>query len=115
MLIKEGLPERIVMKIMGHKTEKMMRIYVNLVQKDVEDAILNHYGISLIRSNGTESLKCPRCGVENRKDANYCWRCAYPLHQQAALELELREKVGEDRLRRIIEILKKHPEILKEL
>lgn len=37
------------------------------------------------------------------------------MHQQAAIDLELREKEIEEKLRRLIEILKKHPEILKEL
>lgn len=32
--IKELVPVRIVMKLLGHKTEKMMRVYVNLVDKD---------------------------------------------------------------------------------
>jgi len=115
LYVKEGLQERIIMKLLGHKTEKMMRIYVNLVHKDVEEAVLKHYGLNAEEATTINAIKCPRCGADNREDANYCWRCAYPLHQQAALELELREKDIEEKLKKLLEIIKKHPEILKEL
>ncbi len=102
--IKERIPERIVMKLLGHKTEKMMKTYVNLINKDVEEIILQYHGISpeLNNSNEKKVIKCPRCGASNPKEANYCWRCTYPLHQQAALELELREKDIEEKLRRLL-------------
>ena len=115
-LIKEKIPERIVMKLLGHRTEKMMRIYVNLVHRDIEEAILKHYGIQpQTQNNDKETIKCPRCGATNPKEANYCWRCAYPLHQQAALELELKEKDIEEKLRRLLQLLKSHPEILSQI
>ena len=115
--IKERVPERIVMKLLGHKTEKMMRVYVNLVDKDVEEVILQHHGISLElnNSNGGKIVKCPRCGAGNKQEANYCWRCGYPLHQQVALELELREKEVEEKLKKLLELVKRYPQILKEL
>ncbi len=108
LLIKQGIPERITMKILGHRTEKMLRI---------EEAILQYHGIrpEPNNSNEKEVVKCPRCGATNPREANYCWRCAYPLHQQAALELEMHEKEIEEKLGKLIQILKKHPEILKEL
>ncbi len=114
-MIKERIPERIVMKLLGHKTEKMMRIYVNLAQQDIEETILKHYGIEPEPTSSTETIKCPRCGAANPKEANYCWRCAYPLHQQAALELELKEKDVEEKLRKLLELIKKHPEILNQV
>ncbi len=116
LLIKQGMPERITMKLLGHKTEKMMKIYVNLVQKDIEEAVLKHYGIQpQAQNNGKEATKCPRCGATNPKEANYCWRCAYPLHQQAALELETKEKDIEEKLRKLLKIIEKYPEILRNL
>lgn len=116
LYVKEGLQERIIMKLLGHKSEKMMRIYVNLVYRDVEEAVLKHYGIQpQIQFNNKETIKCPRCGATNPKEANYCWRCAYPLHQQAALELELKEKDLEEKLRRLLQLLKSHPEILSQI
>jgi len=117
LLIKQGIPERITMKILGHRTAKMLRIYVNLVDKDVEEAILQYHGIrpEPNNSNEKEVVKCPRCGATNPREANYCWRCAYPLHQQAALELEIKEKDLEEKLRKLIEIIKRYPEIIKGL
>ncbi len=114
-LIKEKIPERIVMKLLGHKTEKMMRIYVNLAQQDVEETILKHYGIKPEPTSSTETIKCPRCGATNPKEANYCWRCGYPLRQQASLELEIKEKGIEEKLRRLLQMLKSHPEILGQI
>jgi integrase/recombinase XerD len=80
------------MKLLEHKTEKMMRIYVNLTQQDIEETILKHYGIKPEPTSSTETIKCPRCSASDSREANYCWRCGYPLHQQAALKLELKEK-----------------------
>jgi len=115
LLIKQGMPERIVMKLLGHKTEKMMKIYVNLAGKDVEEAVLKHYGIQPPRNGNSGTTKCPRCGAENPEEANYCWRCGYPLNQQAALKLELKEKDIEDKLRKLIDIIRKHPDLLERL
>jgi len=94
-----------------------MRVYVNLVDKDVEEVILQHHGISLEpnNSNGGEITKCPRCGAGNKQEANYCWRCGYSLHQQAALELEVKEKEIEEKLWKLLEIVKKYPEILEKI
>ncbi len=116
LYVKEGLHERIIMKLLGHKTEKMIRRYVNLVHRDIEEAVLKHYGIQPPnKGNGKETIKCPRCGATNPGEANYCWRCGYPLHQQAALELELKEKNIEEKLKKLLEIIKRYPEILKKL
>ncbi len=67
--IKERMLERIVMKLLGHKTEKIMRVYVNLVNRNVEEVIPHHYDISLEQDNGNgvEALKCPRCGAGDRQ------------------------------------------------
>lgn len=115
MWIKEKIPERVVMKLLGHRSEKMMRIYINLAHQDVEEAILQHYGIKTEAPAPTRIRKCLKCGAENREDANYCWRCGYPLNQQAAQKLETREKELEEKLLKLIKILKDHPEILEKL
>ena len=115
LLIKEGVSERIVMKILGHRDPEMVQVYVNLVHQDVEEVILRKYGINPIRENTDTTITCPRCGATNPKEANYCWRCGYPLHQQAALELEIKEKEVEEKLRKLLEIIKIYPEIIKDI
>lgn len=114
LYVKQGLHERIVMKLLGHKTEKMIRRYVNLVHRDVEEALLKHYGIQPTQQNN-ETIKCPRCGATNPAEANYCWRCGYPLNQQATLKQEQKEKTRRKTQKKLLEILKNHPEALKQL
>ena len=114
-LIKEKVPERIVMKLLGHKTEQMMQRYVNLLQKDVEQYILKHYGINPETNNGKETIKCPRCGATNPGDANYCWRCGYPLHSRSTLELEKKQRSLKEKLDKLIRLLKEHPELLEKI
>jgi len=114
-LIKEKIPERIVMKLLGHKTEKMMRIYVNLAQQDVEETILKHYGIRNEPNSSTETIKCPRCGAENLEDSNYCWRCGYPLHQKSVLNIEKQKQDILEKIKEIIKLIQESPELLKKL
>jgi len=42
LYVKEGLQERII-KLFEHKSEKTIRIYVNPVYLDAEEAILKRY------------------------------------------------------------------------
>lgn len=117
LYVKEGLHERIIMKLLGHKTEKMIRRYVNLVHRDVEEAVLKHYGIQpqQINNDGKETIKCPRCGATNPGDANYCWRCGYPLHSRSTLELEEKQRSLKEKLDKLIRLLKEHPELLEKI
>lgn len=116
LLIKEKMPERIVMKILGHRTEKMLRIYVNLAQQDVEETILKHYGIHLpVQNNDNRTIKCIKCGAINVRGANYCWRCGYPLHQQAAIELDKKKQEVMKKINEIIKIINENPDILRKI
>ena len=51
LYVKEGLHERIIMRLLGHKNREMIRRCVNLVHRDVEEAVLKHYGIGKIKMN----------------------------------------------------------------
>lgn len=115
LLIKEKIPERIVMKLLGHRSTKMMEVYVNLVQRDVEEILLKKYGIKPEPTEPVKTIKCPRCGAENREDANYCWRCGLPLNQLAAAALDKKQEEIHQKLQQLLEILKQHPEILKQI
>ena len=115
-LIREGTPERVVMKLLGHKTEKMMRIYVNLTAKDVEEAILSKYGIRKQQDNRSkEKIICPKCGAINPPGAKYCWRCGYPLTQASALSKESKKERIEEVIKEIRELLQKKPELMNQL
>ena len=115
LLIKEKIPERIVMKLLGHRSEKMMRIYINLVQRDVEETILQHYGIKIETNTTNNTTKCPRCGAENQEQANYCWRCGLPLNQLAAQQLDRQQQEIQQTIQQLLQILKQNPQIIKQL
>ena len=115
LLVKDGLQERVVMKLLGHKTEKMLRIYVNLTNKDVEEAILSRYGIKVRSGDGGKGAKCPRCGALNPEEARFCWRCGLPLSVEAAEERERRKERVEEVLELIRRVLCERPELLEKV
>jgi len=115
LLIKEGVQERIVMKLLGHRTEKMMRIYVNLTARDVEEVLLRRYGIEVEKPKEAGKVKCPKCGAENPPGARYCWRCGYPLSQAGALQKEASKERLEELIGMLKKLLKERPELAAEI
>ena len=113
LMAKEGYNERIIMKILGHKTHAIVQTYVNLAARDIEEAILPKYGITKRRSNS--NIKCPRCGAENPPGARYCWRCGLPLSQASAAERDKAVKELEELLNRLRNLLAQNPELAKQL
>ena len=80
LLIKEGVSERIVMKILGHRDPEMVQVHVNLVHQDVEEVVFRKWGINTIRKNTNTTITYTRCGATSPKEANYCWRLEMLLH-----------------------------------
>ncbi len=113
-MIKEGMPERVVMKVLGHRSERMMKIYVNLTATDVEETILAKHGIRKEVTHN-QNIKCPKCGAINPPSARYCWRCGLPLNQASATERERAVKEAEELLERIKNLLMQNPKLLKQL
>ncbi len=92
-------------------TSKMPAKYAHINQKDVEDALLSHYGIIQEEKNEKRVPKiCPICNNLNSFDADTCDNCSKPLDLKRALELEeevLKEKENlENRMKEIEEQLK---------
>ncbi|WP_428324602.1 tyrosine-type recombinase/integrase [Nitrosopumilus sp.] len=79
---------------------KMPGRYEHMMNSDVEDAILKHYGIS----NGKEKdpvsrpKVCNICGISNVFDANTCSKCGRPLDLKSAEKIESESKEHEKRL-----------------
>ena len=67
ILIKEGVSERIVMKILSHRDPEMIQVYVNLVHQDVREVILKKYGINPMKENTNTIITCPRCEAKTVK------------------------------------------------
>jgi len=74
-------------------TSKMPGRYVHLINADVEDALLKHYGITKEEQTKQEiPTKCPICEMVNPIDAKLCSKCGKPLDLKTALENEEKEK-----------------------
>jgi len=64
----------------------MPSIYVHLSGRDVDDAILDVYGLKKIEEEKPKLTPriCPRCGMSNVYDAKFCSRCGLALDIKAA-------------------------------
>lgn len=70
-------------------TSKMPAKYVHINQKDVEDSILNHYGIKLVEDKENRVPKiCPICKNLNSFDADMCDNCSKPLSIEHAIKID---------------------------
>ena len=107
-----GLPKKINMKLFRHSeatesanfmteaqlrkrhgwsnSSKMPARYVHMINADVENAILNHYGIKRKETgNLVETPQiCHICEVPNAPDAKICSKCGKPLGIQSATEFD---------------------------
>jgi integrase len=113
------LPESVGAKFLGWVPgSKMVRVYVHLSQEDVEEKILEMYGIKH-RNNGKdlEVRQCPRCMQINDGNARFCSRCGLPLTEEAVREVESWEKREVESVRDVDALLEiaKVKERLREL
>jgi integrase len=113
------VPESVGAKFLGWVPgSKMVKVYVHLSQEDVEEKILELYGISQ-GNNGKdlEIRQCPRCMQINDGVARFCSRCGLPLTEEAVKEVESWEKREAESVRDIDALLEiaKVKERLREL
>lgn len=85
-------------------SSKMPGRYEHMMNSDVEDAILKHYGIS--NGKGDDPISKPKicniCGISNSFESNRCSKCGKPLDLKdfeiIESENKKREKMLENRL-----------------
>ncbi|GFN40081.1 MAG: integrase [Marine Group I thaumarchaeote] len=74
-------------------TSKMPARYTHLINADVENAILSHYGIKKDKEIAASLPRiCNVCQMPNSPESKLCTKCGKPLVLTYALELEEREK-----------------------
>jgi len=111
------------------KTSDVPEVYVHLSGRDVDAALLKHYGVverGEKDENALSPKQCPRCRRQNPPSAKFCSLCGMPLGVPEAMAAQERL----DRSKRVVETLVKwlmdnapellerfvqQPEILKEL
>jgi len=90
------------------QASKMASIYVHLSGRDVDNAILNVYGIKSSEGKEESTLKplnCQRCGESNQATNRYCSRCGLPLDEATKNEVlrkGLERKEADDIMDRLL-------------
>ena len=71
---------------------RMPARYVHLVDADVDEAILNHHGITPRKENNFDLPKiCHICHMPNSPESELCNKCGKPLDMKKATELDIQE------------------------
>jgi len=95
-------------------TSKMPAKYAHINQKDVEDALLGHYGIIQEEDKVKRIPKmCPGCKSPNSFDAQECDNCLRPLSLEKAFLLEEESKKEKETQQSQIDKLEKEMSELK--
>ncbi len=103
-------PDRVTMALNGWKRHETIAVYVDLEQKDVDDADLIAHGLKTKEGTLTEialPVKCSVCGEQNPTISVYCSGCGGILSKDST-----RQTIQEE-VRRILK--EQGPELLKEL
>jgi predicted amidophosphoribosyltransferase len=90
----------------------MPRIYIHLVNKDVEKVIDELYGIEEEKPKLAKPVRCPRCGKVNKPNAKYCSQCALILDEGERIKVEMEEPLI---AKELTEMLIQNPELLNQL
>ncbi|CAE6500831.1 MAG: tyrosine-type recombinase/integrase [Candidatus Nitrosotenuis sp.] len=89
-------------------SSKMPARYTHLVDEDVDEALLSHFGITKQKETELKlPRKCPACEWPNAPDVDYCEKCTKPLSLEKALELEQKEKEANQSLQQTVTELQK--------
>lgn len=86
---------------------KMASTYVHLAGRDLDEAILKHYGLAQNKKeeNKIQPKTCPRCGVINAFESKFCSRCGLILDVKTAYQQETRKQKLKEKIKEALEIL----------
>lgn len=74
-------------------SSKMPARYTHLVDEDVDEALLGHYGIKKQKPTDLKiPKKCTTCGWPNTHDVDYCEKCTKALSLEKALQQDEEKK-----------------------
>lgn len=85
------MPESLMnIKFRWSNNSQTARVYSHVNEKDVQTVILKMAGINDAEEEfkAVEPVKCDRCKEINTSLAEYCFKCGYPLSQEAIAKME---------------------------
>lgn len=103
----QWMTDQQMMEYFGWRKSDMVRRYTHLSGRDMNSAILGHYGIKKIEEE--EKRVCPRCGLENLPSARFCSRCRVPLDLKSAIEFEEKRSDYDETMTLMLERLRENP------
>ena len=96
--LAKKVPESILREIAGWtKDSDMPEVYIHLSQRDIEDKLLQAYGIK--KEEKEEMKKCPKCNYVNPSMAIYCLNCGVPLSEEILAQSQ-KEIIEDEKLMR---------------
>ncbi len=133
---RAGLPKKVNLKLFRHSgatnsamyfneaqmrmrhgwtaTSKMPANYVHLVNSDVDEAYLKHYGIKTGKEEAIELPKvCYICKMPNSIESTICNKCGKPLDLESALEIEEKKRIEIEHKDKLLEDLEKRVKLLE--
>lgn len=101
------------------KASEIPSVYVHLSGRDVDAALLKHYGVESEEPDEPKPLTpkaCPRCGFSNSPSARFCGRCSATLDIKAAVELDDLRDITDDVVARVMqEFIRRAPDLVREI
>lgn len=92
-MIRKGVPEPVIKKMMwGSLSTDMLQTYAHLVDRDIDDAIAQLYGVvtkEAEKNDALEPRQCMRCFSVWGPTLQHCGVCGAPLTQDAAATADL--------------------------
>jgi integrase len=87
------------------KNSKMPDRYSHLINADVDDVILQHFGMKKEEVQEQLPIKCVTCNMINDFKANRCSQCGNPLDLETAIGMEEQDKKQKDEMQTTINSL----------
>ena len=99
---------------------RMPKVYVHLSDEDIDKKLLEKKGLLPTKEKKKDLLepkRCAFCGELNSGSDKICSNptCNMPLDQKAAMELQQKRRIIEEKIDRIDRLLKQNPKLLEKL
>jgi uncharacterized protein with PIN domain len=119
-LIRQGYDAEIIKAMLWNNLDtKMFKIYVALVEDDIDAEVFKKKGIKVMleereekRKANCEPIPCPECHTVNAFDSGFCRKCGHALSDKAKSEVQTEvEQAKKDISDEDVDVLLKNPKV----